>query len=252
MLLGSCRVYRQDIMLQVQDNDYTGLKGQALEAERTYIIKPYDLLEVDVYTNKGERIVDPDAMLMRELSGGGSGAQGRGGLNRPQYLVQEGGAARMPMVGNIALAGYSLNQADSILAQAYSKFYTEPYVLTRFVNNRIVVLGATGGKVIPLENQSITLLEVLALAGGINGTGKAHNIRLIRGDLDHPQVQVIDLSTIEGMRSASLQVQPGDIVYVEPIRRILPETIRDIGPVLGLASSLITFTLFIISLGNSN
>lgn len=235
-------------MLQVENGNYQGLSTEMAEAERTYTVQPNDLLEMEIYTNKGERIIDPDFELARQQGGGQQIAQRR----QQQYLVQANGEVRLPMVGYISLAGYNLNQVDSILASAYGNFYKEPFVLTRYVNKRVVFLGSTGGKVIPLPNQNMNLLEVLALAGGISG-GKAHNIRLIRGDLDNPQVQLINLNTIEGMRQASLQVQSGDIIYVEPIRRLLPETIRDIGPVLGLVSNIIGLALVIISLsGNSN
>ena len=236
-------------MLQVDEGNFTTLRQQVVEAERTYTIQPNDLLEIEVYTNKGERIIDPDFELAKQLQGGMQQMQRR----QPQYLVLPDSQVMLPMVGRIPLAGYSLNQADSILARAYGSYYKEPFVLSRFVNKRVVVLGAagSGGLIVPLINQNMNLLEVLALAGGITGTGKAHNIRLIRGDLDNPQVHLIDLSTIEGMRQASLQVQSGDIVYVEPIRRLLPETIRDIGPVLGLISNVIGLTLVIISLSNN-
>jgi polysaccharide biosynthesis/export protein len=250
VIFGSCRAYRQDIMLQLEGSTFQNMQEQATEAERTYIIQLYDHLEVDVYTNKGERLVDPDAALIRELGGAQAGLQNRNLQLRPQYLVQESGEVRLPMVGDVALAGYTLYQADSLLALAYADYYKEPFVITRFVNKRVIVLGATGGQVIPLENQNVNLLEVLALAGGLTTTGKAHNIRLIRGDLGNPQVQLIDLSTIDGLRRASLQVQSGDIIYVEPIRRVLPETIRDISPVLGLVTSLLTLTLLIVRLGN--
>lgn len=245
--LSSCRVYKQDIMLQVDEGNYNLLQQQALEAERFYTIQPNDFLEIEVYTNKGERIIDPDFKLMQE-SGAGQQMQQR---RTPQYLVQADGQVRLPMIGYVSLAGYNLNQADSILATQYSEFYKDPFILTRYTNKRIVVLGAVGsggGLVVPLSNQGMNLLEALALSGGLTGTGKAYNIRLIRGDLDNPQVQIINLSTIEGMRRASLQLQAGDIVYVEPIRRIVPETIRDIGPVIGLVSNIIALALVIISL----
>lgn len=245
VLMSSCRVYTQDIMLQVKDGNYAGLRQQMAEAERTYTIQPNDLLEIDIYTNKGERIIDPDFALARELGGGQQGVQ----RVRPQFLVQPNGELRLPMIGYINLSGKTLNQADSILAAAFSEFYKDPYVLTRYGNKRVIVLG-TAGQVVPLTHQNMNLLEVLALTGGITGRGKAYNIRLIRGDLDNPQVQLINLSTIEGMRKASLQVQSGDIIYVEPIRRLLPETLRDIGPVVGLISNLIGLTLVIISLSN--
>ena len=43
-----------------------------------------------------------------------------------------------------------------------------------------------------LENNNTTLLEALAIAGGIS-TGKAKRIKLIRGDLKDPKVYLIDL-----------------------------------------------------------
>jgi len=63
---------------------------------------------------------------------------------------------------------------------------------------------------------------------------------LIRGDLQNPSVQIIDLSTIEGMRKAALNVEPGDIVYVEPIRRVFLEALADYLPVFGAVTSVLT------------
>lgn len=247
----SCKVYKQDIMLQVKDLEPGRLRQEMAEAEGNYTILPNDLLEVEVYTNKGERIIDPDFELMKAMRAGGGGQMQNSRL-LPQYLVKENGFVKLPMVGEIRLEGYTLNQADSLLAQAYNEFYKETFVLTRFVNKRVVVLGATGGMVIPLLNENMDVLEVLALTGGIAGKGKAHNIRLIRGALNNPQVQLIDLSTIEGMRQASLKVQSGDIIYVEPVRRILPETIRDVTPVVGLVANALTLLIVIINLNSSN
>lgn len=248
-VFSSCRVYKQDIMLRTGDLEISSLRREMIAAERNYTIQPNDLLEVEVYTNKGERIIDPDFELMKELrtSGGGQMMNNR---IRPQYLVQPSGEARLPMVGNIYLQGYTLYQADSLLARVYNEYYKESFVITRFVNKRVIVLGATGGQVIPLLNENMNILEVLALAGDLTDRGKAHNIRLIRGDLNDPQVQEIDLSTIDGMQRTSLNVQSGDIIYVEPVRRILPETIRDITPVMGLVANALTLLIVIINLNN--
>jgi polysaccharide export outer membrane protein len=245
-LFSSCRLYTQDIMLRSGELETAALQREMLAAEKNYTIQPNDLLEIEVYTNKGERIIDPDFELMKELRGGGG--QMLNNRIKPQYLVQPSGEARLPMVGNVYVQGYTLYQADSLLAQVYNEFYKNSFVITRFVNKRVIVLGATGGQVIPLLNENMNLLEVLALAGGLNGRGKAYNIRLIRGDLQQPQVQQIDLSTIEGMQKASLGLQSGDIIYVEPARRILPETIRDITPVIGLVANALTLLIVIINL----
>lgn len=235
-------------MLRAEDGNYTALSEELARVEENYTIQPNDWLEVEVFTNSGERLVDPDFQLVKEL-----------GLNQnqlqrlsPQYLVQADGSVRLPMIGQVELIGLTLDQANLLLQEAYNEFYKDSYVLISFVNKRVVVLGAVGGQVIPLPNQQTSVLEVLALAGGITAKGKAHNIRLIRGDLDNPQVEVMDLSTVQGLQKATTQVRPGDIIYVEPIRRVLPETVRDIGPVVGVLSNIITLIVVIISLNNSN
>lgn len=248
VLLVSCKAYKQDIMLQVTDEDYAdALQKEMLEAERNYQIQPADYLNIEVYSNSGERIIDPDFELARSLGGGNNQVQ----LQRPtpNYLVLPDSTVRLPMVGYVRLGGMRLAEADSLLSARYQEFYKDAFVLTRYINKRVIVLGATGGQVIPLENENMNLLEALALSGGIAGKGKAHNVRLIRQpQAPNPNVQLINLSTIEGMQKASLTLEPGDVIYVEPIRRILPETVRDIGPVVGILSNVLTLVIVLVTL----
>ncbi|SNR46193.1 polysaccharide biosynthesis/export family protein [Hymenobacter mucosus] len=276
LLTFSCttsRLRQQNVLLRTDGAgalDTARLRDVVNRAERNYIIQPNDYLEVRVNTNKGERILDPNGELMFGTPGGQGGnrqtvqrnTSGRGqqqqqqqqgyGLN--EFLVQHDGIITLPMIAPVKLAGYTLLQADSILAQRYSEYYKDVFVVTRVNNNRIVVLGAVAGgsgQVIYMYNDNMNLLEVLAQAGGITGgyvgtggnaggaqAGRADNIRLIRGNLKNPQVQIINLTTIEGMRRASLQVEPNDIIYVEPIRRPVYETLTDIQPYFGIVGSI--------------
>lgn len=247
LMASSCSLYKQDILFKTEGSSYKSLNPAIAEAERNYTIKPDDRIQIDVFTDNGERIIDPNFQLLKELGLN----QNIGQRPAPEYLVMPDSTVRLPMIGSITLAGLTLQEADLVLQAAYSDFYTNPYVLTQYVNKRVIVLGATEAQVIPLQNQYTSVLEVLALAGGITTRGKAHNIRLIRGNLDDPEVQEIDLSTINGMKNASLQVLPGDIIYVEPIRRVLPETIRDIAPIVGILTNVVTLTIVIINLNNN-
>lgn len=199
-------------------------------------------------------------------SGGGrgniqQGQQGQQGSGQNDFLVQHDGMITLPMIEPLKIAGYTLLQADSVLQQKYSVYYKDVFVLTRVTNNRVIVMGAVAGgpgQVIPLYNDNMNLLEILASAGGITGgyvgptaqggqAGRADNIRLIRGSLKNPQVQIIDLTTIDGMRRASLQVEPNDIIYVEPIRRPIYETLSDAQPYFSLLGTLVgVFTTFLL------
>lgn len=245
--LSSCKVYRTRIMFKTDVEVVPESLALAVEeAEKNYTIQKNDFLELNVYTNEGEVIIDPNNEIIREFggSGGGQNTQNRERLN-PQFLVRSDGFAKLPVIGDIALAGLTLKQADSLLETEYSTYYEGVFVLTRYVNKRVIVLGSTGGQVIPLQNENINLIEVLALAGGVGAQSKVNKIRLIRGDLNDPEVRIIDLSTIDGMKNASLKIQPNDIIYVEPVQRITSEAIRDISPIFSLITSVITLVVLI-------
>jgi polysaccharide export outer membrane protein len=212
------------------------MKAAATEAERNYVIQEDDYLNVEVYTNKGERIIDPNFELLEQQGGN---MQSRGRPN-PSYLVNAGGYVKLPIIDTVKLQGLTLLQADRYLEGLYDVYYIDAFVITRYINKRVIILGATGGQVIPLTNENMSLLEVLALAGGLSNMAKGNNIRLIRGDLDDPMVQIIDLTTIDGMRRAELNMLPGDIIYVEPVRRVFIESFRDVAPVISLLASFVT------------
>jgi polysaccharide export outer membrane protein len=147
------------------------------------------------------------------------------------------------MLGKVKIDSLTLPQADSLLVQKYNVFYDSCFVLTSCENRRVTILGAMGNQVIPITNENTNLIEILALAGGAVGEFKSTNIRLIRGDLQNPEVQIVDLSTIEGMKIANLRIQSHDIIYVEPTKKVVNEAIRDISPILSLTTSLITLII---------
>lgn len=214
------------------------LKQQVNVAEKNYLIQKNDYLEVLVYTNKGEKIIDPAVQ-----PGGRENTQNSSGV-MPTYLIDAKGVSKFPMIGEVKLEGLTIRQAEEVLQQAYSKFYEEAFVVLKYTNKRVVVLGAPGGQVIPLANENIRLVEVLALAKGINNDAKAHNIRILRGDT----VFVADLSTFEGYIKNNIPIHPGDVVYVEPIRKPLTEGLRDYGPILSIITTLTTLVVVIYGL----
>ena len=151
------------------------------------------------------------------------------------------GVAKFPMIGEIKLEGLTLRQAEEIIQKEYLNYFKEPFALLTYANKRVIVLGATTGQVIPLANQNISLVEVLGLAKGLDNTAKAHNIRVLRKE----KVFLVDLSTIDGYKNSNMLIEPGDIVYIEPVRRPVSEAFRDYAGIIGLAVSI--YTLFIVA-----
>jgi polysaccharide export outer membrane protein len=241
LLLSGClrneyRLFRTDHNL-LNDSIQAVLK----EDNPIFTVHKNDILELNVYSNKGEKIIDPDQEYVSSSTTGSSVA-----LNRTeQYFVQRDGTVFLPMVGRVQLEGLSLRQADSLLSSRYSEFYNGAYVKTRIVNKRVIVIGPMGAKVIKLENEEVNIIEAMALYGGLNENMRTDRIRLIRGDLTNPDVQVIDLSNIIGMRKAQSKLLPGDIIYIQPIKRVFRDTMTDILPAISLTVSLLTLLVLI-------
>jgi polysaccharide export outer membrane protein len=105
----------------------------------------------------------------------------------------------------------------------------------------VIVFPGSGGdaRVIPLMNNNTTVIEALALAGGISGRGNASKVKLIRRiPGTEPDVYLMDLSTIEGIQYAGMSVQANDILYVEPVPEIAGEVLRDLSPFVTIVTSL--------------
>lgn len=229
LLLTSCGVYKQNIMFKVP-KDFA-LQKQAESIEKNYIVQKNDFLKLQVYTNNGELIIDPNMEMMRDMPNAQGSTTGRPTVD---YLVDVNGVTKFPMIGEIKLEGLTIRQAEEILQKEYSKYYQQPFVVLKYGNKRAILLGAPGGQVIPLVNENVKLVEVLAMAKGLDITAKAHNIRVLRGD----QVFIADLTTIDGYLKNNMIIQPGDVIYVEPIRRPVLESLRDYGPLISIFTTI--------------
>jgi polysaccharide export outer membrane protein len=237
----SCKAYKQDVLFQLPE-DTSKISTSVYDAESNYRIRPNDWLEVFLFYKDGELLINPNAEVMGERTGN----QLNQNRQRFKYLVQMDGTLKLPMVGTHSIAGLTIDEAERMLEGEYDKIYKGSFLKISFLNKRVTVLG-TVNRVIPIENENTSLLEVLALAGGIQFGSKAQNIRVLRGDLSNPEIFLIDLTTTEAMRDSMLTIVPGDVIYIEPWRRPWLQTLRDISPVIGVTSSVTTLVFLLVN-----
>ncbi len=232
IFMTSCASYKQNIMFKsTETTSAEKLKKNALGTEKNFEIAKNDRLTIEVYSNGGERLIDNNPELSKINPNTQSSNE-----DEPTYLIDLKGLIKLPMINEIKLEGLTVKQAEEVLQKEYARFFKDPFVKLSFVNKRVIVLGALGGQVIPMENENTTLVEVLALAKGLDNNAIAHNMRLIRGD----KVYEIDFSTIDGYRNGNMLMQTGDIVYVEPVRRPFSEAMRDYAGIISMLVGLAT------------
>ncbi|MBB6463726.1 polysaccharide biosynthesis/export family protein [Flammeovirga kamogawensis] len=282
--LSSCSI-RKSILFKTDEsiNEDAFLNAEN-SAINNYTIEVDDFIAMSVFTNDGEKVVDPNgdylqpsqiASLGRNSSSGNMNnntmiENPNSAMNAPirengddpkKYLVKSDSCVNLPLVGNINLVGQTLEQANITLAKAYSKFYLDPYVATQYTNKRVIVMGATGAEIIPLRTEHMTLLDVIALASqGAAATAKnngvpvqndimATNIRMIRPDpkygFNKPSVQIVDLSTIQGLAKANINVMPNDVIYLEPRRKSDTRNLQDLTLLVSVVSSVVSLYLLI-------
>lgn len=233
VLLSSCKSYKQNLMFKTDEGFVaTTLSAEARALERNYTIQPNDRIKVKVYTKNGEMIIDPEYELNKEIG------QRQNQRPDPDYLVRLDGKTLLPVVGDVYVQGLTLHEAGLKLTTLFDGFFIDPYVIVEYTNKRVTVLGSPGGQILPLQNENITVAEVLAMAGGIQ-YGRSAKIKLIRGD----QVFAIDFSTVDGYYAGNQIVQAGDIIYVEPIKRFLTENSSQVALILSVITSLTTIIL---------
>ncbi len=203
-----------------------------------YRISPNDILGFSVYSNDGQKLVDLTTVSSSLTSTTGSTNQSNQRTLIP-FSVEPDGNVKLPIIGKVKIKDLTVRDAEKMLEQQYSTYYVKPFVTIQVLNRRVMVFPGLGGagRVINITNENTTLIEALAMAGGVAQTGKARKIKLIRGDTRNPQVILVDLSTIEGMKQSNLMLQANDIIYVEPIPRVSQEVLAQITPLVGIITS---------------
>lgn len=239
LFFSSCGWINPSIMLKTEKG-YQYSKNPDSAKTLDYKISQNDILEFSMYSNDGFKLVD-----LTSLNTSNTGYRFESNI---QYLVESDGSAKLPVLGRIKLSGYTIREAESFLEEKYASFYVRPYVIMSVSNKRVIVFPGSAGdaKVIPLINNNTTLIEALALAGGIADDGKAKMVKLIRTNAENKHdIFLIDLSVIEGIKLGNMVLQANDIIYVEPRKKYASRFIQEAAPIVSILTSifvLITYT----------
>lgn len=217
-----------------------------------YVIQPGDALTLKVYSRDGFKLIDVLNNVRSGTELGISMTTTNSNSNVSEdtrYLVDNEGFANVPVLGNFYIKGYTEAELQRVLSEKYSNLFVDPYVIARVVNRRVFIFKGGLASVVELNETPTNLIEVIAKSGGLNDGTKAYNIKVIRGDYKNPQVSLIDLSTLEGLRKADLAMQPNDIVYIEKRQRVVSDVLKELAPYISILTSITTIIALSVSFG---
>jgi polysaccharide biosynthesis/export protein len=230
VVFSSCTI-NKEFMFKTPE-DYTFDVPAIDSSSIDYKIQPNDIISFEVYTNEG-------AMMLEFTTSGVEPSGYRMGVGF-QYTVDSQGQVEFPVIGLQKISGMTVGQAQDFVEDSYEYQFNGPYVVMKVLNRRAIVFTspAGSGTVIDLANQGISVIEAIALAGGLGDNGDASDIKIIRKVGTKQEVYLVDLSKIEGIKYANMAVEAGDIIYVQQTRQLGKEIVQDVQPYVALLSAL--------------
>ncbi|HIP14817.1 MAG TPA: polysaccharide export protein [Sulfurimonas autotrophica] len=133
-------------------------------------------------------------------------------------LVNSKGYLRMPLIKKIHVAGLTQTEAAESITAAFKTYLKNPDIQIEVINKRAYIIGEVNNPgEIPLMNERLTLLQLLAKAGDITDAANRNSILIFRGgDQSKTHTEVVNLTDVNSLKTANLMIEPNDIVYVMP------------------------------------
>jgi polysaccharide biosynthesis/export protein len=210
------------------------------------VIQKNDQLSIQIYSASLDDKID---YLYNQAGTSGTTSGGVNNQSSYGYLVDQKGNIELPRIGLIHAEGITKDQLAEAIKQKLNNQLTEPIVIIRFTNFRIIVIGEVGSpgvKTVPVEN--LTLLEALAMAGDITEFGKKKDVKIIREVNGQRQLGIIDVTTSKMFESPYYQLQQNDVIMVEQTKYRVRQTEQQrITQQIGFTLSIITTLAFLLN-----
>ena len=136
------------------------------------------------------------------------------------HRVLRDGTVPARAVGPVRVLGRTIDEVHTELETRYAKFLVDPRVSIKVVSvhaERAFILGQVAKPAaIPLGGR-MTLMQGLALAGGLSAGGDLQTIRVVRSRAGmRPRVFTVNADSMMKGQARSFLLQPGDVVFVHP------------------------------------
>ncbi len=136
-------------------------------------------------------------------------------------IIDKNGMVMLPLLGQVKISGLTVGQATARIQQLYNQDYlVNPQVnliVEHFAERRFAVLGQVqkpGNFDFP-QNESVNLLEAIAIAGGYTRLGAPSKVDVRRVENGSPKIYHLDAGVMsKDPKKKPFEVLPDDIITV--------------------------------------
>jgi polysaccharide export outer membrane protein len=244
ILMGGCGSSKKIIYLQ-------DVKTESKKIDNSYELKIQedDLLSITVNSKNPELSLPFNLPLVAYQTGRPSDQTMIGGTLQLQgHLVDSKGDIYFPILGKIHAAGRSRLELANLIKDSLIKndYIKDPIVNVRLLNYKISVMGeVTRPGTFPITSDRLTLLDALSMAGDLTIYGKRNRVYVIREDMGQRTINIVDLRSSDIFSSPYYYLHQNDIVYVEPNRSRIGQSVYDSNLPLVISAVSILTTIFL-------
>ncbi|WP_347925809.1 polysaccharide biosynthesis/export family protein [Pontimicrobium sp. SW4] len=211
--LSSCGS-RQDIIYFQDEPLSEAIENQNSNFELRF--KADDLLVINVSADDPKTVAP---FNLNVVSTNNSVIDAQGTLKMQTYLIDSKGNIEFPTLGTLKLAGLTRSEANTLLKDKLSIYFkkdTPPIVNIRLANFTVTVLGEVKNPgTYTIQDEKISIAQVLGLAGDLTIYGKRDNIKLIREVDGQKKFAIVDLTSVNVLNSPNYYLTQNDVIYVE-------------------------------------
>lgn len=215
-LLSTSCVPNKDL-IYLQENKNTAIQNVNEVVSKPYRLQVNDVIRIDI------KALDPKLVEIFN-SGKEKIAETSESLYFLGYTVDDHGNIRMPILGEMNVLGYTVDEVrkkiEAQLLADYFKKEAEIFVNVRLAGFRYTVNGEVfnpGSNV--LYQEKVTILEAIANAGDITVVGDRKDVKVMRQNPQGIETLSIDLTDASALQSPCFYLQPGDYIYVKPLKQ---------------------------------
>lgn len=167
------------------------------------------------------------------------------------YLVSEEGTINFPILGEIPVLNKTKQKVIEDLKLELIKYIKDPIITLRITNFSISILGEVAAPgTYSVNNERITILEAISLAGDMTVYGKRKDVLVIREEAGKKTYNRVDFTSKDLFLSPFYYLKQNDVIIVNPNNAQVQSSAfnRNSTVYISIVTALITVASFLISL----
>jgi polysaccharide export outer membrane protein len=133
------------------------------------------------------------------------------------YTIRKDGTIEFPVIGKIKISELTILETIALLKQKLSVYINNPVIVVEWINFKFTILGEVNkpGQY-RSQNERVTLLDALGMAGDLDIYGQRKNIMLIRDNGLERKSFLIDITNKKFIDSEAYYIKQNDVIIVSP------------------------------------